>query len=75
MLEQFKFINKDREYVKQLQEEVGAIVDGVYGPATHAAAREYYAMPIMFHMGKSLHIKISIINRIILPYKNKILVW
>ena len=56
MLEQFKFINKDREYVKQLQKEVGASVDGVYGPATHAAARKHYNMPIMFHMGKVIPI-------------------
>ena len=52
MLEQFKYINKDRDYVKSLQEEVGAVADGIYGPATHAKAREYYDMPIMVHMGK-----------------------
>ena len=52
MLEQFRYINKDRNYVEQIQAEVGARVDGVYGPATHKAAREYYDMPVMFHMGK-----------------------
>lgn len=52
MLEQFKYINKNKDYVRELQKEVGTVADGIYGPATHAKAREYFDMPIMFHMGK-----------------------
>ena len=51
-MEQFKHINKDREYVKQLQRDVGVEVDGIYGKGTHKAVREYLGMPFIFHMGK-----------------------
>ena len=42
MLEQFKYINKDKDYVKSLQEEVGAIADGAYGPNTHKAVLSHF---------------------------------
>ena len=51
-MEQFKTINKDKEYVVSLQQEVGVKADGVYGPATHKAVKAYYGMPIIMHMGK-----------------------
>jgi len=51
-MEQFETLNKDRDYVKSLQREVGAVVDGVYGPATHRAVKGYYSMPVILHMGK-----------------------
>ena len=52
MLEQFEFINKDKKYIKELQNEVGTVPDGVYGPATHKAVQNYFDMPVIFHMGK-----------------------
>ena len=51
-MEQFKTLNKDKDYVISLQQEVGVTADGVYGPNTHRAVRNYYGMPIMMHMGK-----------------------
>ena len=51
-MEQFKHINKDKEYVKSLQEKVGAISDGVYGNNTHKSVLDYYNCPVIFHMGK-----------------------
>ena len=51
-MEQFSTLNKDKEYVVSLQQEVGVVADGVYGPNTHRAVRQYYGMPIMMHMGK-----------------------
>ena len=51
-MEQFTTINKDKDYVTSLQQEVGAIADGVYGPTTHRAVKAYYGMPIILHMGK-----------------------
>jgi hypothetical protein len=52
MMEQFKTLNKNKDYVISLQQEVGVKADGIYGPATHRAARQYFGMPIMMHMGK-----------------------
>jgi len=46
-MEQFSTLNKDKEYVVSLQQEVGVVADGVYGPNTHSAVRQYYGMPIM----------------------------
>ena len=51
-MEQFKSINKDKDYVKNLQKEIGAVSDGVFGPASYAKAREYFGMPVIIHMGK-----------------------
>ena len=51
-MEQFRHINKDRSYVKQLQGDVGVTADGVYGPATHRAVRQYLGQPFIFHMGQ-----------------------
>ena len=51
-MEQFSTLNKNKEYVISLQQEVGVKADGVYGPNTHRAVRQYYGMPIMMHMGK-----------------------
>ena len=51
-MEQFTTINQDKEYVISLQQEVGTVADGVYGPATHKAVKAYYGMPIMLHMGR-----------------------
>ena len=51
-MEQFSHLNKNKDYVKTLQEEVGAIPDGVYGPATHQKVLEYYECPVIFHMGR-----------------------
>ena len=58
-MEQFKHINKNKSYVRELQEEVGASVDGVYGPGTHRAVREYYGN-VIFHMGKVVPIDFDI---------------
>ena len=51
-MEEFTYINKDKDYVRQLQEEVGVSADGVYGPNTHAAVKEYYGKSVIKHMGK-----------------------
>ena len=51
-MEQFEHLNKNRDYVRTLQEEVGAIPDGVYGPATHQKVLDFYESPVIFHMGK-----------------------
>jgi len=51
-MEQFSTLNKDKDYVRSLQQEVGVTADGIYGPGTHRAVRNYYGMPIMMHMGK-----------------------
>ena len=51
-MEQFSHLNKDKEYVRSLQQEVGAVADGVYGPNTHRAVQEYYGSPVIMHMGK-----------------------
>ena len=58
-MEQFKHINKNKSYVRELQEEVGASVDGVYGPGTHRAVREYYGN-VIFHMGKVVPIDFDV---------------
>lgn len=51
-MEQFKTLNQDKEYVTTLQQTVGVVADGVYGPKTHNAVRQHYGMPVMIHMGK-----------------------
>mgnify|MGYP001175849047 CR=1 FL=1 len=51
-MEQFSTLNKNKEYVRSLQQEVGVSADGVYGPNTHKAVRNYYGMPVIMHMGK-----------------------
>jgi hypothetical protein len=51
-MEEFTTLNNNKEYVFELQKEVGAKADGVFGPNTHKKARSYYNMPIMIHMGK-----------------------
>ena len=51
-MEQFTTLNKDKEYVRNIQQEVGTTVDGVYGPATHRAVKAYHGVPVMIHMGK-----------------------
>ena len=51
-MEQFTTLNKNREYVRSLQKEVGATADGVYGPNTHKLVKAYYDIPVMIHMGK-----------------------
>ena len=51
-MEQFTTLNKDKEYVRNIQQEVGTNVDGVYGPATHRAVKAYHGVPVMIHMGK-----------------------
>ena len=51
-MEQFSTLNSNRDYVRSLQQEVGAKADGVYGPATHNAVKNYYGMPVIMHMGK-----------------------
>jgi hypothetical protein len=58
-MEQFNYINKNKSYVRELQEEVGAAVDGVYGPGTHNAVREYYGN-VIFHMGKVVPIDFDV---------------
>ena len=55
-MEQFTTLNKNKDYVRSLQQEIGVKADGIYGPGTHAAARNYYGMPIMMHMGKVIPI-------------------
>ena len=51
-MEQFTTLNKDKEYVRSLQQEVGVKADGIYGPNTHNAVRNYFGMPVIMHMGK-----------------------
>ena len=51
-MEQFTTLNQDRSYVKELQQEVGAVADGVYGPATHRKVQQYFDSPVILHMGK-----------------------
>jgi hypothetical protein len=51
-MEQFEHLNKNRDYVRTLQEEVGATPDGVYGPATHQKVLDFYESPVIFHMGR-----------------------
>ena len=58
-MEQFKHINKNKAYVKKLQEEVGAYADGIYGPGTHKAVIEHYGN-VIFHMGKVVPIDFPI---------------
>ena len=55
-MEQFKTLNQNRDYVRALQQQAGAVVDGFYGPATHNAVKTFYGMPVMIHMGKVLPI-------------------
>ena len=57
-MEQFSHINKNKDYVRELQAEVDTTVDGVYGPGTHKAVRDYYGN-IIFHMGKVVPINFS----------------
>lgn len=51
-MEEFSTLNQNRDYVRELQKEVGATVDGVYGPGTHKKVQEYFGSPIILHMGK-----------------------
>jgi hypothetical protein len=55
-MEQFKTLNQNRDYVRVLQQQAGAVVDGFYGPATHNAIKAFYGMPVMIHMGKVIPI-------------------
>lgn len=55
-MEEFTTLNNDKEYVFELQKEIGANADGVFGPNTYKKARKYYDMPIMIHMGKIIPI-------------------
>lgn len=48
----FEHINKNRAYVMQIQEEVGTAVDGVAGPNTLKAVKEYYGCEVVCHNGK-----------------------
>lgn len=49
----FQNINKtNKSYVKQVQEMVGVTPDGVAGPNTLKALREYYGCEVITHMGK-----------------------
>ena len=58
-MEQFSHINKNKDYVRELQEEVGTTVDGIYGPGTHRAVREHYGN-VIFHMGKVVPIDFDV---------------
>jgi len=58
MLEQFKYINKNKKYVKEVQSEVGAIADGVYGPNTHKSVLSHFGN-VIFHMGKVVPINFN----------------
>jgi hypothetical protein len=51
-MEQFESINKDKDYVRELQKEIGTTADGIFGPGSYKAARQYFDKPIMIHMGK-----------------------
>lgn len=51
-MEQFTTLNSNKDYVRSLQQEVGATADGIYGPNTHRLVKAYYGMPVMIHMGK-----------------------
>ena len=51
-MEQFTTLNNNKDYVRKLQQEAGASVDGIYGPATHRAVESFFGMPVMIHMGK-----------------------
>ena len=55
-MEQFESINKDKDYVRELQKEIGVTDDGIFGPGSYKAARQYFDKPIMIHMGKILPI-------------------
>ena len=55
-MEQFKSINKDPAYVREIQREFGVAVDGIFGRQSYAAAKAYYGMPIMIHMGQIIPI-------------------
>lgn len=59
-MEQFTTLNQNRQYVKELQEKVGAIPDGVYGPATHGSVKDYYGGSVILHMGKVVPINLSL---------------
>ena len=48
----FELVNKNKEYVKQLQEEIGVHADGIFGKGSLKAAEEYYGGPVIAHMGK-----------------------
>ena len=48
----FETINKNRDYVKKLQEEVGATVDGIFGFRTLKACEDYYNSSVIIHDGK-----------------------
>lgn len=48
----FQTVNKNKDYVRKLQEEVGAVADGIFGPATLKACEEYYNSSVIIHNGQ-----------------------
>lgn len=56
-MEQYITLNENKNYVKELQKEVGATVDGIYGNNTHQKVKEYFKTPVIIHMGKIVPIK------------------
>ena len=51
-MEQYKTINRDKQYVMSLQQEIGVKADGIYGNQTHAALKAYHGSPMIIHNGK-----------------------
>jgi len=52
-----EFLNKNKAYVKTLQESLGITADGVVGPQTLEAAEEHYGRPVISHGGKLVPIE------------------
>lgn len=52
-----EFVNKNKAYVKMLQETLGITADGVAGPQTLQAAEEHFDGPVISHDGKLVPIE------------------
>lgn len=48
----FEHINRNKAYVMQVQKEIGVPVDGIAGPQTLKALKEFYGCEVICHNGK-----------------------
>lgn len=48
----FNHINRNRSYVMQVQKEIGVVADGIAGPNTLKALKEYHGCEVIAHNGK-----------------------
>jgi len=55
----FRFVNKDKEYVKQIQAAAGCKADGICGPNTLKAFEDLHCSSVIQHKGKLVPIDFS----------------